>query len=135
MTPRRNHARRRRSQAGFTLIEVMVAVLLTAIAVVGIVGLYRVQTRSSSFSRRTTEASVLAADKMEVLRTTNVPISGTEANLDSRGITATAGTPGHVFTRTWTVGTLATAHELTVAVSWDEDGQPRNVTLRSVRGL
>lgn len=125
--------RRKRGQHGFTLIEVMMAILLTAIAVIGIVGLYRVQTRSSSFSRRTTEASVLAADKMEALRTTNLPISGTEtALLDARGI---AGGPGAIFDRSWTVVSNGVVHELSVIVAWDDDGTDQKVTLRSVRGL
>lgn len=125
--------RPRAAEAGFTMIEVMVAVLLTAIAVIGIVGLYRVQTASSAFSRRSTEAAVLAEDKMEVLRTMAVPVSSVtpEANLDSRGIAGTG-----PFQREWTVTTTAgVQHELLVRVTWNEDGTARAVVLRSVRGI
>jgi prepilin-type N-terminal cleavage/methylation domain-containing protein len=117
------------SQAGFTLIEVMIAVLLTAIAVMGIVGIFMVQSRGGNISRHTTEASVLAQDKMEDLRTQTTPASATETNINAQGLA------GGTFTRTSTV-TVGTA-DITyqVAVSWSEDGITRNVTLRSKRGL
>jgi Tfp pilus assembly protein PilV len=112
------------------MIEVMIAVLLTAIAVIGIVALYRVQARSSGYSRRSTEAAVLAADKMEYLRTTIAPTSGTEAGLDARGVA------GGLFDRTWTVTQpTTTSWKLEVGVSWDDDGTTRTVTLHSLRGL
>jgi len=124
--------RRKRSQAGFTMIEVMVAVLLTAIAVVGIVSLYRVQTRSSAYSRRSTEAVVLAGDKLEVLRATAVPVaSALDEELDATG----ALVPGGPYRRRWFVLPTATQYELRVEVDWDDDGTTRTTTLRSFRRL
>ncbi|MBA3502457.1 MAG: hypothetical protein M4D80_13755 [Myxococcota bacterium] len=110
----------------------MIAVLLTAIAVIGIVGLYRVQTRSAGYSRYATEASVLAADKLEQLRTvTMVAGTGSQANLDSRG------KPGGIFNRSWAITSVVTGTttqwKLEVTVGWDDDGQPRTVTLHSLR--
>lgn len=123
--------RRRRSQAGFTMIEVMVAILLTAIAVIGVVGLYRVQTRSSSFSRRTTEAAVLAADKMETLRTTITPTSSVsdETTLDARGKVGSG-----VYTRRWLVTPSGPGYQLDVTVLWTDEATTRQVKLYSVRG-
>jgi Tfp pilus assembly protein PilV len=125
---------RRRVEAGFTMVEVMVAVLLTAIAVIGIVGLYRVQTRSADYSRRSTEASVLASDKMEALRTTDAPCApacnGTEANINATG----TGTPAGPYTRTWDVTQPSpTQWKLQVTVSWDDDGTTRSITIFSLR--
>ena len=123
---------RKQPQAGFTMIEVMVAVLLTAIAVIGVVGLYRVQARSSGYSRLSTEAAVLAADKMETLRTVLTPAGGVETGVDARG-KALAGGP---FKRTWVVTQpIATQWKLEVSVEWDDDGSTRTVTLHSLRGL
>ena len=64
-------------EAGFTMIEVMIALLLTAIAIVGIMSLYMSQTRASAYSRHTTEATVLAQDGLERLRSQGVPASAT----------------------------------------------------------
>lgn len=122
----------RAKQAGFTMIEVMVAVMLTAIAVIGVIGLYRVQTRSSGYSRFSTEASVLAADKLETLRTMQTPSGGTETGLDARGKTS----PPGPYARTWVVTQpLPTQWKLEVTVSWDDDGTMRAITLTSIRGL
>jgi prepilin-type N-terminal cleavage/methylation domain-containing protein len=121
--------RRKRLQAGFTMIEVMIAVLITAIAVIGIVGLYRVQTRSSGYSRFATEASVLAADKMEQLRTIQV-VAGPGS--DVGGVDARGQSPG-MFTRTWDVVAVGTQWKLEVTVGWDDDGTPRSVMLHSLR--
>jgi Tfp pilus assembly protein PilV len=123
----------RRREAGFTLIEVMVSILLTAIAVIGMIGLYRVQARSSSYSRRSTEAAVLAGDKLEVLRTTNPPASSTTDEVINSLGQADAGGP---FTRRWIVTTpVASQYKLQVQVDWDDDGTTRTVNLYSVRGL
>jgi len=123
----------RRRSAGFTMIEVMVALLLTAIATSGIIGLYMVETRASGFSRHTTEATVLAQDQMEILRTSKAyGVNQSTAGLNEHGQVVTGG----LFTRTWTVeadtGGLPFDNML-VRVNWTEDGAARVVTLRSRR--
>lgn len=123
--------RKRQHQAGFTMIEVMVAMLLTAIAIVGIIGLYRIQARSSSYSRRSTEAAVLAGDRMEVLRTTAVPATGGPETVDATGTVVT----GAPYTRRWTVTNGASQYSILVEVDWDDDGTTRTVSMRSFRRL
>lgn len=116
----------------------MVAVLLTAIAVIGIVGLYRVQTRSSGYSRRSTEASVLASDMMEKLRTTDDPCGGglTSCTGSQANVTPSGTVGGGPFQRTWAVSQpTATQWRLEVNVTWDDDGTPRTVKLYSLRSL
>ena len=118
--------RRRRSQIGFTMIEVMVALLLTAIAASGIIGLFMVQTRASGYSRHSTEATMLAQDEMERLRATNATaLTATTTGLNEYGQV------GGIFTRQVTVGPNSGHIDMIVVVSWNEDGVARNVTLRS----
>ena len=114
----------RKHEQGFTMIEVMVSLLLTAIAAVGIIALFLAETKSSSVSRHSTEASVLAADKLEKLRTLDVPANGTDS-VDAAG--NPAGT--FLFTREWTVTDAGTYKDITVEVSWVEDGFPRSVIM------
>ena len=114
------------------MIEVMVAMVLTSLAVIGLVALFMVETRGGSDSRHTTEASVLAEDKMEVIRTMVTPIGGTEAGLDALGQTATA---NNIYNRTWTAAIGSTAVTYTVTVTWNEDGPTKSVVLRSMRNL
>lgn len=123
----------RRRDAGFTMIEVMIAVLLTALAVIGVIALFRVETRASGFSRHETEAAVLAQDKLEELRTqTAVATTTTETTLNDVGTTL----PPGLYTRVSTVAAGAadpTVLDITVTVSWDESGEARSVTVRGRR--
>ena len=115
------------------MIEVMVSVLLTAIATSGIIGLYMVETRASGFSRHTTEASILAQDGMELLRTSRIsPFALTENGLTELGVA------GGLFDRVSTVnpgpsGPQTPYDEMQVVVSWTEDTVARSVTLKSRR--
>ena len=121
-------------ERGFTMIEVMVSILLTAIAIIGILALYMAQSRAGSYSRHTSEASVLAEDGMEALRTSSSapPSIPTLTNVDERGVA------GGIFTRSATVtGPIGTAptsyYDLRVVVSWDEDGVARSIVLNGRR--
>ena len=72
-------ARRTRPRAtrGLTLIEVMVALLVTTIALLGALATVGVTVRGANFSRQATEASVLAQSALEAL------VSTTAANVTS----------------------------------------------------
>jgi prepilin-type N-terminal cleavage/methylation domain-containing protein len=126
--------RRRQQQAGFTLIEVLISLILAAIAMIGVIALYRAQTNASSFSRRNTEATMLAERQLETVRTeTGGAASVTTKVVDETGTTIVGG----VFTVTTTITPVVIGvipniigyDEITVAVSWDEDGGTKTVTL------
>jgi prepilin-type N-terminal cleavage/methylation domain-containing protein len=117
-----------RSERGFTMVEVMVSLLLTAVAAMGILGVYLAQTRASGYSRHTSEAVILAQDKFEQLRTqAAATTSGSDANINERGV-ATG-----LFTRGWTVALNAGYADIVVTVTWSEDGVPRQFVLRGRR--
>jgi Tfp pilus assembly protein PilV len=110
------------------MIEVMIAILLTAIATSGIIGLYVVETRASGFSRHTTEATILAQDRMERLRTSGfVGATVVESGLDEQGLT------GGMFDREYEVISQTDWDDMTVTVKWTEDGYARQVILQSRR--
>lgn len=113
------------------MIEVMVALLVTAIAIIGIIALYMTGTKASSFTRHATEASVLANDKLEDLRTMATPGSDSEGNLNEQGTTDPAG----IFTRTWTVAAQPDFYDFTVTVSWVEEDDSKEVVVRGKRSL
>lgn len=113
------HARRG-SERGFTMIEVMIAVLLSAIAVIGIIALFVTQSRASGRARHETEAASLANDKLEKLRTVTVPATGTDAlnPIDVQGV------GGGIFYRKWDVASSGGVYTMTVKVGWDDDDVP-----------
>lgn len=125
--------RTRASQRGFTMVEILVAMTLAAIAIIGIMVLYMAQTRAGGFSRHSTEASVLAQDRLEDLRTqpaatmTNV----TESTLNERGQTVAGG----IFTRITNEALGTSAATLKVQVTWNDDGFAHQVTVYAQRDL
>src|SRR3954471_7570480 len=116
---------------GFTLIEVMIAMVLTALAVMGIIALYVTETRASGFSRHTTEAAVLAQDKLEYLRARGpaAVVNTTEANITERAVA------GGIYTRIAAESLTATYADIAVTVSWSDDGIPHSITMRARRQL
>jgi prepilin-type N-terminal cleavage/methylation domain-containing protein len=134
----RAQRRRRRAEAGFTMIEVMMALALTAIAILGILSMYTKTMRSAGFSRHTTEATALAEDKIEQLRTIS-PAVGTAAvsvvGLDPQGLTGTGG----IYTRTYSITMVPSVSPIyanvQAIVSWSDDGSSHSVTVNSRRDL
>jgi Tfp pilus assembly protein PilV len=119
-----------RTERGFTMVEVMIAIVLTAIAVIGIMALFMTETRASSYSRHSTEATALAADKLEKLRTMSSPTAGTQSQtgLDPQGVA------GGIFNRTWTVTVPNASYtDVAVSVSWDENGVTKTISMNARR--
>jgi prepilin-type N-terminal cleavage/methylation domain-containing protein len=115
MTPRSSQT----SEAGFTMIEVMIAMTLTALAILGIMALYTTNMRASGFTRHQTEASVLAESKIEDIRTlpaATPPAGSPEINIGPLGASTTG-----IFKRVWTEVVGTTYADITVTVSWNDD--------------
>lgn len=124
-----NPRARQRPEQGFTLIEVMIAVLLTAIAMAGIIALYTSETRASGTARHATEATVLAQDQLERLRTSTAVSSIAPHEVDLTPSGAIVSGVG-IFTRQWIVTPSVVGYtDLEVTVGWAEDGVNRAVTL------
>ena len=122
----------RDARDGFTLIEVMISILITAVVVTGIIGLYKIEVTASTYSRHSGEAAALAEDKIEKLRTlgTATAQSNTETNIDPQD------NPGAgIFTRTWNETVTTGYANLTVTVSWIDDGISHSLTVYGRRGL
>ena len=101
------------SAAGFSLIEVLVATMLLALALVSLAQLFALSTRSNIGARDTTFTAVLAQQKLEELRaltwgydTLGLPLSDISTNTAVSPETATGGTglapspPGSLGTNT-----------------------------------
>jgi prepilin-type N-terminal cleavage/methylation domain-containing protein len=89
-----------RRDGGFTLVEVLVAILLMGIAALGVAQLFAVSIRAASAARNQTSTTVLAAQKMEQLRALTwgfdadgegLPVSDTTTNLANEPATADGG--------------------------------------------
>jgi prepilin-type N-terminal cleavage/methylation domain-containing protein len=123
---------------GFTLMEIMVAVFLLTIALLGLISTTVIVIKSNSLSPTMTTATALAGDKMEELRTTgfNGIASGGPETLQT------------IYSRSWTVAckdrnysnnncwdTDTVIKTITVTVTWSWQGQNHTVTLNTIVGL
>lgn len=114
---------------GFTLVELMVAILLIGVGLMGLAALSTTVTRSNVQSTALTTASALAQERVERFRSESY---ATIANgSDTRQV------DGVTYTRTWTVVADDPAPGLktiTVTVRWILRGVSRSTVLRTIRG-
>jgi Tfp pilus assembly protein PilV len=110
------------------MIEIMVALLLASLAILGLTALLTTSAATTGDARHVTEATALAQDKIEELRT-ETPVAGSET-VDPTGTVGTG-----MFTRTWTVTTGATYYDIQVTVQWFDSGRQHSVVLETRRAL
>ncbi len=60
--------RQRHLQRGFTIVEVLVAIVVLTVGVLGLVGTSALVTRTIGQGKRNTHASLVAANRLETLR-------------------------------------------------------------------
>lgn len=109
---------------GFTLVEIMVAIGILSIALLGLVSVTVMVIKGNTFSKTMTTATTLANDKMEELKKTNYA-----------GLASGTDTKETIYTRTWTVTQASPAagmKTVDVVVQWNWQGAPHNVTVRSI---
>ena len=126
-------SRSKRNEGGFSLIEVMVALLLLLIGISGILTIQLSSMKASAYSRHATEAIILAEDKMEELMTISAAtIADGNDTVDSQGVDDVAG----FYERSWVVEPTGPLNTITVQVSWDEKGtEPHSISFATQRRL
>ena len=86
---------------GFTLLEVMIALVILSVGLLGLAALQLVAVKSNSFSSEMTYATMLAQQHAEILKSLDYD----DANLDSSNnpFTAAGSSKGVLYTVTWNV--------------------------------
>ena len=108
------------NQSGFTLLEVLIAISILTVGLLGVAQMQIMGIQGNYFSGNTTAALALAEEQMEGLlgiSYANV-ISGNDGNnpIDETG------QAGGIYTRTWVVANntpITDTKTVTVSVSWD----------------
>jgi len=115
---------------GFTLVEVLIGLIILAIGVLAIAGMQITSIVGTSFSNNLTQASVLAQDRLEFLKS----LSLNDARLDT-------GTYNDVpdigiFKRSYQANRNANPNFVTITytVSWLEKGMTHTVSFRTIKG-
>ncbi len=139
-----NASRLSSRQAGYSLIEALTALLVTAFGMLAIAGLHVTLSQNSDVAKQRSEAVRLAQLKMEELRAfEQVASDGAGNKFDYTAdvvsgndtVTPTAGYSNASFARTWTVTGSGTDPQkwIRVAVSWtDRSNSTQTVSLQSV---
>lgn len=114
-------------RGGFTLVEVVAAIFILTIALLGVASVTVMVVKGNSFSKSMTTATTLAKDKMEELRRTDF------ADIASGG----PETVETIYQRGWTVtdtvlGGLVATKTIAVTVTWPWRGQNHTVTLNTI---
>ena len=129
--------RQQAQSQGFTLVEVMIALVILAIGLLGLAGLQIVSTQSNSFSNQMTVATTIAQDRLEALRNLDYSHSDLDADThqDPANPLKAPGDMGFYFDRSWTVTEDATNNIKTieVTVEWPHPDNSHSVQFTTVK--
>lgn len=130
-----------RRQRGFTLIEALIALGITAFGLLALAGMQLMLARNADIARQRGEATRLAEQQIETMRSyTTIATTSGQLAWDDLASSPTA-TPETIaggnatFTRTWTLSGAATdaMRRVSVTLSWvDRANVTQTVTLNSV---
>ena len=98
---------------GFTLIEILIALVILSVSLLALAGLMITTTRNTASGGHVTEAATLAQDRLEELRATrwdNV-VSGQDQRVGSTGI---------AYARNWNVVQNGNLRTITVTINWND---------------
>ena len=111
-----------KNNRGFTLLEAVIAMGIFSIGILAVGSMQLWNTRNNSTGNFTTEATMLARQKIEELKTVS-DLTALANGSDTIGI----------YTRSWVPSNLtASSRILTVTVEWTREGNDRSVVLETV---
>lgn len=114
------------SEEGFTLLEVMIALMILSVGILGFMKLQIASIQGNAFGIEMTQATITGQEKMEELK--NMAYGAMTGGNDT---VTRAGVP---FARSWTVTPSGTISTIEVVVGWtDKAGTGRSVTLATLR--
>jgi prepilin-type N-terminal cleavage/methylation domain-containing protein len=120
-----------RKPTGFTLIEVLIALVILAVGLLGMAALMANTTRNNSYGGHLTEAATLAQDKLEQLRATPPGMFKLNITISDNPV----GSTGTAYNRSWVaVPNIPppgnTLNTITITVNWT-DTIPRSLSMVS----
>lgn len=130
---------------GFTLLEVLVALVILMVGLLGALLLQTTAIQGNAFSRELQTGVVLAEDLMEQVKVidfddpllSSVPADNPHENVELAGVANPIdeqGVSGGIYTRRWTVTDSApNSKTITATVNWNIKGENHSVTMTTVK--
>ena len=118
---------------GFTLIEVLIALVILSVSLLALASLTAVTTKNNAFGSHVTEAATFAQDKLEEFRALRpqTPPTGDIPEGPGTDPAAKTGSTGISYVRNWNVVTNGNIRTITITVNWNDQGN-RSMSLVSV---
>lgn len=121
-----------KNSKGFSLLEILISLIILAIALLAMASLMTTTTQSNAFGGHMTEAATFAQDKLESLRVTSW-------NDIESGNDTIQGATGIIYNRVWTVEIGPNSppfpndneKRIMITVNWN-DGVPHSISFLSV---
>lgn len=134
-TDLREHRHLKRSDhAGFTLVELMIAISVLAVGVIALAGTAGLVTRQIGRSRIATIATQAGTRRLEQLKLAAVPSGGTAACASPTFTSSAAPSTSRGVTESWSVIGAGTMRTATVTVSYPRAGGTSTITLQTLIG-
>ncbi len=121
---------------GFSMLEILVAVIILGVGIMGLATLQSRGIRGNDLGNRTSQAIALAQDKLEELINTSraTTLSAGTTN-DTNNPVDETGSGGGIFARSWTIQDntpVTNAQTVGVTVSWNDVAGQHNITVNGV---
>ncbi len=132
MTDKKVISKKANKESGFTLLEIIVAIVLITVALIGLASVTTTVIKGNLFNKTLSMATTLAKDKMEELKVASfgsLPSTTTTDYATAEGAVQ-AGASGAYYTRTWVATGTASLKTITVTVTWPSN---RTVQLTTIR--
>ena len=118
-------------QAGFTIIEIVIAMAILALGMLAVATLQLSTARNNTSGNVSTQANMLAMSQLEILKNREISLLIPGTYNDPSPVDEN-GQPGGIYSRSWTITDIGTgARALTVVVQWDRRGRPGRVEVSS----
>ncbi|MDP3286269.1 MAG: prepilin-type N-terminal cleavage/methylation domain-containing protein [Desulfobacterales bacterium] len=120
-------SKRKSDDRGFSLIEVMIALAIFSIGILGVASMQILSINYNSHARQTTEGTSLGVERMERLMT----LLYADADLDpaTNPHTVTSG----IYNITWNVTDNTDNKAINMTISWTARGGTKNILLNYVK--
>jgi type IV pilus assembly protein PilV len=121
-----------RRESGFTLVELLMAMGLSTVGLLGLISLQGMAIRGNARARSLSEATALAQERVETLQVTPYAQLAAQAATETGLAPSPGNTTQRLYTRVTTVVVGAASTSITVEVSWTEE-RTHQVKLYEVR--